>query len=384
MAQLTFVPYSPEVEHPEPTFEESLKRIVETTKRAVAGSLEEEGIGRAVRDAHAKGYGLARAELEILSGLPPAYAQGVYAAPGRHEALIRFSNGAPHIGPDWVIGNTTGLGVKIFGIDGPTLLEDEPDSGTMDYAIINAPVFFASTARNYEFIQQLFLQLGKVPPPGQTPAQARAAYNQFLTAFLTGVGTLPQEEWVWPDVLTLLSLPQYAGPGNLLLSTYWTMGAVRHGDYVAKVSMAPAPGYAERVVRRDLTLSRATPEVFRPALVEELRERPFEFDVRVQLCTDLETMPVEDLTVEWPEELSPPQTVAKLHLPQQEIGDDKNLEMMDAVSITPWRCPEAHRPLGNIQRLRKEVYRQSSLVRHQLNHQERREPKNLADVGFSS
>jgi hypothetical protein len=24
-------------------------------------------------------------------------------------------------------------------------------------------------------------------------------------------------------------------PVNLLLSTYWTMGAVRHGDYIAKV-----------------------------------------------------------------------------------------------------------------------------------------------------
>jgi hypothetical protein len=53
---------------------------------------------------------------------------------------------------------------------------------------------------------------------------------------------------------------------------------------------------------------------------------------------------------------------------------------MDAVSITPWRCTQDHRPLGNIQRARKEVYRQSSLLRHQLNHQVRKEPKNLAEV----
>jgi hypothetical protein len=72
--------------------------------------------------------------------------------------------------------------------------------------------------------------------------------------------------------------------------------------------------------------------------------------------------------------------VAKVRLPQQDIGDPENLEIMDAMSFTPWRCPAAHRPLGNIQRARKEVYRQSSLVRHHLNQQVRAEPKSVAEL----
>ena len=48
--------------------------------------------------------------------------------------------------------------------------------------------------------------------------------------------------------------------------------------------------------------------------------------------------------------------------------------------MTSWRCREEHRPLGNIMRVRKEVYRQSSILRHKLNQQVRREPKNLAEV----
>jgi hypothetical protein len=95
---------------------------------------------------------------------------------------------------------------------------------------------------------------------------------------------------------------------------------------------------------------------------------------------DLEKMPIEDVTVEWPEQLSPFVTVAQVRLPQQDIGGEENLAKMDAVSITPWRCTEEHRPLGNIMRARKEVYRQSSLLRHQLNHQMRKEPKDLAEV----
>jgi len=166
---------------------------------------------------------------------------------------------------------------------------------------------------------------------------------------------------------------------NLLLSTYWTMGAVRHGDYIAKVRFAPVPAFADKVVQRDLDLESAA-EVFRPALIAELRERPYEFDIQVQLCADLVQMPVEDLTVEWREQLSPFVTVAKLRLPRQDISDDDNLAKMDALSFTPWRVTAEHAPLGNIMRVRKEVYRRSSILRHKLNQQERSEPHSADEL----
>ena len=143
--------------------------------------------------------------------------------------------------------------------------------------------------------------------------------------------------------------------------------------------LAPVQAHADQVVRRALDPASA-PDIFRPALVAELRERPYAFDIQVQLCADLVHMPVEDVTVVWPEALSPFVTVATLRLPRQDIGGDDNFEQMDATSMTPWRCTEEHRPLGNMQRARKEVYRQSSILRHQLNHQVRKEPKNLAEV----
>jgi hypothetical protein len=74
-----------------------------------------------------------------------------------------------------------------------------------------------------------------------------------------------------------------------------------------------------------------------------MRGRPYEFDVQVQLCIDLDRIPVEDLCVEWPEQLSPFATVAKLRLPRQDIGGDDNIKKMDAISLTPWRVTAAHR-----------------------------------------
>ena len=78
--------------------------MVGKTERYIAESVTAEGTGRAVRDAHAKGYGLVEGEVEILDGLPAEYAQGIYATPGRHGALVRFSNGSPHAGADARLG----------------------------------------------------------------------------------------------------------------------------------------------------------------------------------------------------------------------------------------------------------------------------------------
>src|SRR5262249_43838696 len=248
----------------------------------------------------------------------------IYARPGRHEAMVRFSNGKAHVGADALLGAVCGIGLKIFDVDGPTLLDDEPDSRTFDYAMINAPIFFANTVEHYAFIQHLTLGLPKAPPANESPVDRRAAIHRFLHDWVTGMDTLPPEEWAWEELAALLSVAQVK-PVNLLLFTYWTMGAVRHGDYIAKVRVAPAMEFADRVTRRALDLTSAE-EVFRPALVAELEEHPHEFDIQVQLCADLAHMPVEDVTVAWPEALSPFVTVAKLRLPQQDIGGDDNFE----------------------------------------------------------
>ena len=373
-----FVRYSPDVEQDEPGFEQTLQTVLDDMKQHMRGSLKTEGIGLVVRNAHAKGYGLARGEFEILSGLPDEYAQGIYAKPGYHEAMVRFSNGTSHVGDDRFIGPITGIGLKIFGVDGKTLLEDERDSHTFDYALINHPVFFANTLAHYVFIQSLFADLGLAPPANLTLEEKQAALHRVLYNFVTGKGTLPPEQWAWEELGAFLHLAQ-TKPVNLLLSTYWTMGAVRHGNYIAKVRVAPVQSFADRVEQRALDLTSAE-QVFRPALVAELRERPFEFDVQVQLCTDLARMPVEKTTVLWPESLSPYVAVAKLRLPKQDIGGEDNFEKMDKTSMTPWRVTDQHRPLGSIMRSRKEVYRQSSTLRHETNHQERKEPKSLAEV----
>ena len=136
---------------------------------------------------------------------------------------------------------------------------------------------------------------------------------------------------------------------NPLLTTFWSMAAVRHGDYVAKIRLAPSTENATRVIHRELDL-RARPEVFYPTLVDELQSSAFDFDLQVQLCTDLEAMPVNGVTVEWPEKLSPFVTVGRVHVPRQDISGTENFEKTDALAFNQWRVTEEHRPLGEIMR----------------------------------
>ena len=225
-----------------------------------------------------------------------------------------------------------------FGIEGQTLLEDEPDSHTFDYALINAPIFFANTIEHYVFIQQLFLH-------ARVFQRGKPGVHQFLHDWVTGMGTLEPEDWAWDELAAILSLRRVQSV-NLLLSTYWTMGAVRHGEYVAKVRVAPAKEAAEKVTRRHLDPASAA-EVFRPALVAELQERPYEFDYRCSCVWTWRECPSR-MTVEWPEALSPFVTVARCACHSRTYRG--RYSEADGCHLDNARVTEEHRPLGNIMR----------------------------------
>ena len=367
-----FVRYSPEIETFDPKLSEYMTRIIDFWEKKVRESPITEGSGRAVRGAHAKTIGVVRAEVEILSHAPSPYAQGIYAKPGRHDALIRFSSASNHLGPDALLGPVLGFAIKIFDVDGIKLVEDEPDATTFDYVLKNNPTFIANTAKHYLFIQEIGDHVGDYLKRG------RPGFHELLTDFLTGKGTLEQEDWAWDELFAFVKTATQTPVRNPLLNAYWTMAAVRHGDYVAKVRVAAAEENAENAIHHHLDLS-SGPDVFGPTLVDELQAHAFDFDLQVQLCTDLTAMPVNDSTVEWPEKLSPFVTVGRVHVPRQDISGPENLEKGDALAFNQWRVTAEHRPLGEIMDVRR-IYTASANVRRTLNHQPQREPTSADEV----
>jgi hypothetical protein len=363
-----FVRYSPEIETFDPKLDEHMTRIIDFWERKVGESPTTEGSGRAVRGAHAKTIGVVRAEVEFLADAPAPYAQGSYARPGRHDTLIRFSSASTHLGPDALLGPSLGFAIKIFDVPGAKLVDDEPHATTFDLVLKNNPTFIANTAEHYLFIQEIGDRAHEYL------ARGRAGFHDLMADFVTGRGTLEREDWAWDELFAFVKATQ-TPVRNPLLSTYWSMAAMRHGDYIAKVRVAPAAGNAEQALHPQLDLS-SGPDVFGPTLVDELRAHAFDFDLQAQLCTDLAAMPVNDVTVEWPEKLSPFVTVGRIHVPRQDISGP---ERGDGLAFNQWRVTADHRPLGEIMDVRR-VYTASANVRRALNQQPQREPASADEV----
>src|SRR5262249_43281054 len=368
---LDFVRYRPEIETLDPDLDQLLGQIIGFWEKKVRESPVVEGSGRAVRGAHAKTFGVVKAKVQILRNIPPAYAQGIYRTPGRHDALIRFSSASNHLGADATLGRVLGCAMKIFDVPGTKLVDDEPQSSTFDLVLKNNPIVIANRAKHYLTIQEVGNN------SAQYLARGKTGFHELLTDFVTGKGTFERRDWAWDELLAYLKVAQ-TPVRNPLLTTFWSMAAVRHGDYVGKIRLAPAAENSTRVIHRELDL-RGRPDVLYPILVDELQASAFDFDLQVQLCTDLEAMPVNDTTVEWPERLSPFVTVGRVHVPSQDISGSENFEKTDALSFNQWRGTEEHRPLGEIMQVRR-IYSASAKVRRTLNHQPQSEPATVTEV----
>lgn len=103
----------------------------------------------------------------------------------------------------------------------------------------------------------------------------------------------------------------------------------------------------------------------RLALEATLESQEVLFEFQVQLCTSELTMPIEDASIEWPEDESPYRTVAHLLLPQQQIESLRHQAAYQDLDFNVWHALDGHRPLGGINRVRQSAYRLSNFRRRQ-------------------
>ncbi|RYY04473.1 MAG: catalase, partial [Alphaproteobacteria bacterium] len=188
---------------------ETFDKILETTA---------EDYGHAVRSVHAKAHGFLDGVLIVHDGLSPELAQGLFATPGEHKVVMRFSTNAGDILPD-TISLPRGLALKVMDVDGERL--PGADGQTQDFVMVNGSVFQNKTAD--QFLGNLKLLAGTTDKLEGT--------KEAMSKVLRGVNTVLSAVGIEsPKVQTLGGAPN----SDPLGETYFSVTPFRYGDYIAK------------------------------------------------------------------------------------------------------------------------------------------------------
>ena len=319
----------------------------------------------AVRASHAKSSAVLKGEMRVLDGLPPELRQGLFAEPHRYDVAVRLAQGPGEHLPDSVHTHR-GMAIKVLGVEGPKLPGHEGGT-TQDFVLATGPAFPNADAAGFLAAQKgLEAAAGTADTLKKVVAAAAGALNTAVKA-VTG-GDSP-----------LLDFFGHA-PRHPLTDCYYSQAALRYGDHVCKIVAVPVAPAQDALGREPLDTSR-NPNTFRDATVAYFRENDAEFEIRVQLCTDLDTMPVEDASVRWPEEKSPYRPVARLVLPRQDaMSDARRVFFDEAMSFRPSHSLAAHRPLGSLMRARLRTYGALAQFRQGRNGAAPREPATLGEI----
>jgi hypothetical protein len=356
----------------EPLRYESTFEVVEENEReTIAGLLETlqhisettyKDSGHASRSVHIKSHGLLRGELRVLSDLPPTLAQGMFAEARTYPVVMRLST-SPGDELDDNVSTPRGVAIKVIGVQGERLPDSEADV-TQDFVMVNGPAFLAPGPKKFlGNLKLLAKTTDKVP-----------TLKKALSAALRGTEKLI--EAVGGESATIKSLGGHPET-QILGETFFSQVPIKFGPYMVKVSLAPISPELKRLTKAPVDLD-GKPNGLRESVVEYFSQNTAEWELRVQFCTDLEKMPIEDASVVWAEDESPYIAVARITAPRQPAWNEAlHLAVDDGMSFSPWHGIAAHRPLGSIMRVRKAAYQMSAGFRAARNGVALKEPTNL-------
>ncbi len=325
----------------QPDEEQHLQDIIDTFAAQLSGLWKP---GYFERGGNTKTHGIVRAEFTVLDDLPEHLRHGIFAEPRTYRAWVRFSGPGPYVTPDIDDVGFMSMSIKLLGVPGPKLLDDE--QFTQDLTAVSTPTFVTPDTRANAQLQHWSLK--------------NAAMFYFVS---------PRDHHVLDSLMQLLWTKTQSSP---LESEYFSCVPYLLGEGQAmQYSFATRRTTRTRVPR----LPRRPPDNYlRDAMVQTLADEAVEFDVRLQVQTDPFLMPIENNGVLWPTKLSPRVTAAVLRIPRQTFDSPEQLDFARVLTYNPWHSIAEHRPLGNQSRARKRMYFELSRVRQRANQVDHYEP----------
>ncbi len=295
--------------------------------------------GLTYRDVHVKGHAAVEAEFIVDPDLPEDLRIGVFREAKSFPAWIRYSN-ASHVPEPDIKGDIRGMAVKIMGVPGKKLLGPQEDAQTHDFIFLSTNVFLTSTA--FDFYK--FVAAGALNYRKSVLDYLKIGWF-ILTHFNVGIGLLANSK-------------KFA---DLLEMEWFSATPYLFGDRAVKYKLRPHQKPVSRLPRNPAN------NYLRERLTEHLARGGAGFDFMIQFQQDPRRQPIEDALVPWKEADAPFRKIATLRIPAQKIDTPERMSFAENLSMNPWHCLPEHRPIGGVNRVRREVYYAISKYRHGRN-----------------
>jgi hypothetical protein len=250
---------------------------------------------------------------------------------------VRFSGPGPYVTPDIDDVGFMSISIKLMGVPGPKLMDEE--KFTQDMFGVSTPTFVTPDVRANAQLQVESLK--------NAPIFYFLNFHRphLLDFIMQGLWIKTQSS---PFEAPYFScVPYLLGEGQAMQYSVWPKTNQR--TPVPRLPLRPPDDY------------------LRDAMVAALDAGDVGLDFRIQQQTDPHLMPIENAAVLWPEKLSPRVSVATLRIPRQKFNSPAQLDFAKRLSYNPWHCVPEHRPLGNQSRARRRMYLELSTLRHTMN-----------------
>ncbi|WP_411726228.1 hypothetical protein [Methyloglobulus sp.] len=271
------------------------------------------------------------AEFRVHDDIPEELKQGIFSRPISYPAKLRFANATKR---DDSKKDIRGLSIRLSNVDG-TVLWGNP--GFQDFVLNSHPALFVATPEDFlAFIRAQ--QQGKI----KMLLFFLNPFNPHLKALFT----------------VLKSQKNHLSPFDV---RYWSTVPFRLGELgnqVVKYSVLPCSDY------ETTDTVNGGEHQLRAAIKAHLQQSPACFHFAVQKQTDPKSMPIEDASVIWDEEVSPFIPVATIKIADQDINNPEILANGERCSFNPWQCLAAHEPLGRMNLVRRLVYAKAAELRN--------------------
>jgi hypothetical protein len=321
-------------ERPLPGEEEFVDSIIHSFREQMRGLWRPGGFERG---GNTKTHGIVRANFIVHDNLPAQFRRGVFARPQTFRAWVRFSGPGPYITPDIDDVGFMSISIKLLGVPGPKLMDEE--KYTQDFTGVSPPTFVTPDVIANAQLQQnsltntslfYFLNFHR---------------SHLLDFIMQGLWTKTQSSPLEAPYFSCV--PYLLGEGQAMQYSVWPTTSKRTS--IPRLPFRPPDNY------------------LRDAMVKALQAGDVDLDFRIQLQTNSFLMPIENAGVLWPEKLSPRVSCATVRLLRQTFDSPEQINFEKRLSYNPWHCIAEHRPLGNQSRARKRMYLALSTLRHEMN-----------------